>query len=64
MGPVPVPLPGATGAVAPIAAATAAGSIQLATAQQGALLPLHLSVSASMAAHQSPVLVSRGCAPS
>ena len=55
VGPVPVPLPGAAGAVVPIAAATAAGTIELAAVQQGALLPLHLAPSASLAAHPAPV---------
>lgn len=50
-------LPGASGAVTAVAVATAAGTIELAAVQQGALLPLHLSVSASLAAHPGPVQV-------
>ncbi|KAL4422261.1 hypothetical protein ABPG75_008458 [Micractinium tetrahymenae] len=53
--PLPVPLPGVAGAVTAVAAATAAGTIEIAAVQQGALLPLHLSISASLAAHPGPV---------
>jgi hypothetical protein len=53
--PAPVPLPGAHGAVAPVAAATAAGTIEVLAVQQGALLPLQLGPSASLAAHPGPV---------
>lgn len=57
VGPVPVPLPGATGALVPVASATAAGTIEIAAVQQGPLLPLHLGVSASLAAHPAPIQV-------
>ncbi|KAL4425017.1 hypothetical protein ABPG77_001795 [Micractinium sp. CCAP 211/92] len=53
--PLPVPLPGASGAVTAVAAATAAGTIEILAVQQGPLLPLHLSASASLAAHSGPV---------
>lgn len=55
--PLPVPLPGSAGAVAAVAAATAAGTVEVVTVQQGALLPLHLSVGASLAVHLAPVQV-------
>jgi hypothetical protein len=57
--PAPVALPGAAGgaAIAAVAAATAAGSIEIVVVQQGALLPLHLSISASLAAHSSAIQV-------
>jgi hypothetical protein len=60
--PVPVALPGtaAGGTVTVVAAGTAAGSIELAAVQQGALLPLHMGINTSLAAHPSPVLVSGG----
>ncbi|KAI3424707.1 hypothetical protein D9Q98_008096 [Chlorella vulgaris] len=55
--PAPVALPGTAGgaAIAAVAAATAAGSIEIVAVQQGALLPLHLSISASLAAHSSAI---------
>lgn len=59
----PVPLPGTAGAVSPIAVATAAGTIELAAVQQGSLLPLHLSLSASLAAHTGPVQALRWLGP-
>lgn len=59
VGPAPVALPGAAGAVVPLAAATASGSLELAVVQQGGLLPLHLGLSASLAAHPGPVQVRR-----
>lgn len=55
VGPAPVALPGSAGALVPLAAATAGGSLELAVVQQGALLPLHLCISVSLAAHPGPV---------
>ncbi len=54
-----MPLPGASGAVTAVAAATAAGTIEILAVQQGPLLPLHLSASASLAAHSGSVQVGR-----
>lgn len=53
--PAPVALPATPGVVAPVAAATASGTIELLAVQQGALLPLQLGPTASLAAHPGPV---------
>jgi hypothetical protein len=57
--PAPVTLPGAAGAVVALAAGTATGSLHVATVQQGALLPLHATLGASLAAHPAAVQASR-----
>ena len=61
--PLPVALPGAVSAgggclTTAVAMGTASGGIEVAAVQQGALLPLQASISASLAAHPSAVKVS------